>query len=91
MPQKWRLFSSFVLALGLLGIAVPRLPFYETQMSTGFSFIWLMFCLLVIAANFHALLKVGHGEEGRRELWGKEKRQAIRRIQRYKPRRMVQK
>lgn len=91
MKTRHRLLISFIVALFLLGLAVPRLPMYGTTIEFGFSILWLAFCLLVIAANFHALLRLGRGETVEKPMMTKEQREAIKRIQRYKPRRVPSK
>ncbi|EGL83073.1 hypothetical protein CathTA2_1413 [Caldalkalibacillus thermarum TA2.A1] len=81
MALKFRLMISFIVALWLLWFAVPRLPLYGTDLQFGFSVLWLAFCLLVIAANLHALLRLGRGEEVERPALTKEQREVIRRLQ----------
>jgi hypothetical protein len=88
MKQKTRLFISFVGALVLLWMALPRLPLYGNQLQFGFSLLWLSFCLIVVGANLHALLRLGRGEVVDRPTFSKEQREAIKRVQRYKPRRI---
>jgi len=88
MWQKIRLLISFLAALLLLGLAVPKLPIYGGNLEFGYSIIWIGFCLLVIGANLHALMRLGRGETIDKPRLNKEQVEAIKRIQRYKPRRM---
>lgn len=88
MKTKTRLFISFVIALSLLLFALPRLPVYGSELQFGFSVLWLSFCIIVIGANFHALLRLGRGEVVERQSFSKEEREAINRLQRYKRRRI---
>lgn len=89
MKQRTRLLISFIVALFLLAVAVPQLPIYGGDLAFGFSILWLAFCLLVIAANLYALLRLGRGEVVERPALSKEQRQAIKHIQRYKVRRQI--
>ncbi|WP_025027353.1 hypothetical protein [Caldalkalibacillus mannanilyticus] len=88
MKVRSRLFISLVVALALLWVAIPRLPVYGSKVEFGFSILWLAFCLLVIGANLHALLRLGRGEVVDKPALSKEQREAMRRIQRYKRRRV---
>jgi hypothetical protein len=88
LKQKVRLWISFVVAIGLLIFALPRLPMHGTTIQFGFSLLWTMFCLLVIAANLYALLRLGRGETLERPALNKEQKEAIRRLRRYRSRRM---
>jgi type VI protein secretion system component VasK len=88
MKTKTRLLISFGVALILLWIALPRLPLYGTSMQFGFSLLWLTFCLLVIGANLYSLLRLGRGEILDKPALSEEQREAIKRVQRYKPRRV---
>lgn len=72
----------------LLWFAVPKLPVYGTGIEFGFSLLWLGFCVLVIAANLHGLLRLGRGESVEKPALTKEQRAAIKRLNRYKPRRV---
>lgn len=89
MKLRARLIISFITAFVLLAIAVPRLPIYGDQIQFGFSILWTVFCLLVIAANLHALLRLGRGEVIQKPALSKEQREAIKRIQRYRARRQI--
>lgn len=89
MKLKARLWISFIVALGLLFFALARLPVYGSSIEFGFSIIWLSFCMLVIGANFYAILRLGRGERISRPVSTSEQREAIRRMNRYKPRRMT--
>lgn len=84
MKIRTRLMISFVVAIILLWVAVPNLPIYGSKIDFGFSVLWLTFCLLVIAANFHALLRIGRGENVERPILTKEQRQAMRHLRRSK-------
>ena len=88
MKVKTRLLISLVLALLLLVVAVPRLPVYGTNLQLIFSLTWLAFCLLVIGANLFALMRLGRGEVVDKPAFSKEQREAIKRVSRYKPRRV---
>gem|GEM_PF-4866128 len=88
MKERMRLFICLVVAIALLAVAMPRLPVYGSDIQSGFSMVWLAFCLLVIGANLHALLRLGRGEVISRPAMTKEQNQAIRNIQRYKQRRV---
>jgi integral membrane sensor domain MASE1 len=88
MSTKARLFVSFVAALTLLWVAVPKLPMYGTTLELTYSLVWLSFCLLVIGANLHSLFRLGRGEVVERPAFNKEQKEAIKRVQRYKPRRV---
>lgn len=88
MKLKTRLWISFVAALILFWIALPRLPLYGTSTQVGFSLLWLSFCLLVIGANLYSLLRLGRGETLDKPALTKQQREAAKRIQRYKPRRV---
>jgi type VI protein secretion system component VasK len=88
MKLKTRLWISFVIALILFWIALPRLPLYGTTIQFGYSLLWLTFCLLVIGANLYSLLRLGRGESLDKPALTKEQRETIKRIQRYKPRRV---
>lgn len=88
MKIKIRLWFSFVIALILFWIALPRLPLYGTSVQFGFSLLWLSFCLLVIGANLYSILRLGRGEILDKPALTKQQREAVKRIQRYKPRRV---
>lgn len=87
MTLKARLLISLILAIFVLAVAVPLLPVYGSKIQFGFSLLWLSFCLLVIAANLHALLRLGGGEVVQRPALSREQREAIKRIYRGKARR----
>ncbi|MDQ0337893.1 cbb3-type cytochrome oxidase subunit 3 [Caldalkalibacillus uzonensis] len=87
MALKYRLIISFIVALWLLWFAVPRLPLYGTDLQFGFSVLWLAFCLLVIGANLHALLRLGRGEAVERHALNKEQREVMKRLQRARKKR----
>lgn len=89
MKERNRLLISFIVALFLLAVAVPHLPIYQGGLAFGFSILWLAFCLLVIAANLYALLRLGRGEPVTRPALSKEQREALKRIRRYKVRRQL--
>ncbi|RKD23769.1 hypothetical protein BEP19_04895 [Ammoniphilus oxalaticus] len=58
--KKVRALSCFILALGLLFYAAPRLPIEGfSEMATGFSLIWTSFALLVIGGNLQYVLRDG--------------------------------
>jgi hypothetical protein len=88
MNRSLRLWICFVGGLLLLGIAVPRLPVYGSTIELGFSLLWIAFCLLVIGANLYALMRLGRGELLQRPRLNREQKEAIRRIGRYRARRM---
>lgn len=89
MKLKTRLWISFLVASALFFFSLPRLPVYGTSLEFGFSIIWLSLCLLVIGSNLYALLRLGRGERVNRPASTAEQREAIRRLNRYKPRRMT--
>ncbi|GAA0363529.1 hypothetical protein [Bacillus horti] len=88
MKLKTRLWISFTLACALFLFALPRLPFYGTTIEFGFGVLWLALCVLVIGANLYGILRLGRGERVAKPVSTREQREAIRRINRYKPRRM---
>jgi hypothetical protein len=88
MKTKTRLLISFVAALALLWVAIPRLPIYGANIEFGFSVLWISFCIIVIGANLHALMRLGRGEVVDKPAYSKEQREAIKKVQRYKPRRV---
>ncbi len=91
MKLQTRLFISLVGAMAMLFISLPLLPLYGESIQVGFSLLWLMFCLLVIAGNFHALLRLGRGEEVEKPRFNKEQKEAIRKLGKYKRRRLPSK
>jgi hypothetical protein len=59
---------ALVLALGLLFMAVPRLPVaLEADADSVFALSWLALALLVIAANWRMVLRVDEERERRSE------------------------
>lgn len=63
-----------VLALGMLLMAVPRLPVaLEADADSVFALSWLVFALLVIAANWRMVLRVDEEKELREE-WERRRR-----------------
>ncbi|MFS0727293.1 hypothetical protein [Paenibacillus sp. 1P07SE] len=66
-PKKWRHVVYLALALGMLAIGLPELRFAaEWSAHVVFSYSWVLFVLLIIAANLYALL--GIDEETARQL-----------------------
>ncbi|WP_020615948.1 hypothetical protein [Paenibacillus daejeonensis] len=66
-PKKWRHVIYLVLALGMLAIGLPELRFAaEWSAHVVFSFSWVLFVLLIIAANLYTLL--GIDEETAKQL-----------------------
>ncbi len=88
MPPLMRYWTCLVGALLMLGFATPRLPVYGSSIEFGFSFLWILFCLLVIGANLSAIMRLGRGEVVERPRLTKEQKEAIRRLRRYRHRRV---
>lgn len=91
MNLKNRLLISFIVALAVLWIAIPRLPVHGTSLEFGFSLLWIAFALLVIGANLYALLRLGRGEQVEKAALNKEQKEAIKRINKHKHSRLHQK
>jgi len=67
--QRAKYGIVLVLALGMLLMAVPRLPVaLEADADSVFALSWLVFALLVIAANWQMVL-LADEERERREEW----------------------
>lgn len=64
---KRRRLTMFVFSLAILFYAVPRLPLVsEASLASSFSFVWLGFAFLVIAAHFRSVLDVDRDEAVRK-------------------------
>lgn len=66
--QRSKYGIALVVALALLLVAVPRLPVeLEADADSIFALSWLVFALLVIAANWRMVLRVDEDRERRSE------------------------
>lgn len=66
--QRSKYGIALVVALALLLVAVPRLPVeLEADADSIFALSWLVFALLVIAANWRMVLRLDEDRERRSE------------------------
>lgn len=64
--KAFRAFVYLVIGLGMLIYAIPRLPQVSTSLAGIYALVWLLFAMLLIAANLYALLRVDSSQKKER-------------------------